>query len=145
VALVSTITPLLEVISVTISFNRPTNDLGERVPPSDFGEHRRLHRICGPGCLCPLKEQTGTFTEAAIYVPTQGRYAGQYVAACARGTCGYFGEYCHAFNQTIDYDNLLTTLCPVWFERFYGKRGLPIRRYPLRGKSLQSVKQPKYI
>jgi hypothetical protein len=33
------------------------------------------------------------FVEAAIYMASQGEQAGQYVAACAKEECGYFGEY----------------------------------------------------
>jgi len=31
-------------------------------------------------------------SETAIFVPTAGAFAGEYVAACAASDCGYFGE-----------------------------------------------------
>lgn len=73
--------------------DRPVNDAGERVAPSDLGDHRSSHRFLGPCCMCPavIEEQTG-FTEAAIVMTVSGRRAGQYVARCAKGRCRYFGE-----------------------------------------------------
>ena len=57
--------------------------------------YRKTHQFLGPCCLCslltPLREDSH-FTEAAIYVPVFGRYAGEYVAECARSHCGYLGQ-----------------------------------------------------
>ena len=38
----------------------------------------------------PLSEES-PFTEAAVYVPLYGRFAGEFVAECATSQCGYVG------------------------------------------------------
>jgi hypothetical protein len=61
--------------------------------PSDFERHRTSHQVLGPCCLCPVLESTGPdFVESVICVVTQGPFAGEYAAMCARDKCGYFGE-----------------------------------------------------
>jgi hypothetical protein len=40
--------------------------------------------------MTPLSNESH-FTEAAMYVPIFGRYAGEYVAECAKSRCGYLG------------------------------------------------------
>ena len=77
--------------------NRPVNTDGERIPPSALSEHRLSHRFLGPCCLCPVitpapRGGWPEFIEAAILMATGGRLSGQYIAACARGRCGYIGE-----------------------------------------------------
>jgi hypothetical protein len=69
--------------------HRPVNDDGERVAPSDLLEYRRLHNFQGPTCLC-VTENSGN--EAAIFISTEDESLGEYVAACASGNCGYWGE-----------------------------------------------------
>jgi hypothetical protein len=72
---------------------RPINERGERVTPSDFEAYRTSHDILGPCCLCPFQFQdTGEFKESAIFMMGHGRYAGEYVAACADGQCNYFSD-----------------------------------------------------
>ena|SRR5271170_3587759 len=85
---------LWSIIYIT-QLNRPLNARGERIPPSDLSDHRSSHRFLGPCCICPLLRpavQGCTFVEAAIFMATHGRLAGQYLAVCARGRCGYIGE-----------------------------------------------------
>lgn len=51
--------------------------------------------MLGPCCLCPLADQNmPDFVESAIFRATDGRFAGEYIAACAseRG-CGYLGKF----------------------------------------------------
>jgi hypothetical protein len=63
------------------------------VSPSDFEAYCLSHDILGPSCLCPFKKKDmGHFVESAIYLVGHGRYAGEYVAACAEDRCGYFGK-----------------------------------------------------
>jgi hypothetical protein len=70
--------------------DRPVNDAGERVTPSDLAAHRLSHRFLGPCCLCAVSDQP-TFTESAIVMVLSGHRAGQYVARCAQALCGYYG------------------------------------------------------
>jgi hypothetical protein len=65
------------------------------VAPDALRSYRETHAFLGPCCLCPLVgTQRGIelrFVEAAIYIPVFGRYAGEYVAECAKSECGYLG------------------------------------------------------
>jgi len=66
----------------------------ERVRPDALHNYRETHQFLGPCCLCPLLMLVSGeyhFTEAAMYVPIFGRYAGEYVAECAKSRCGYLG------------------------------------------------------
>lgn len=75
-----------------------------RAHPSEIRNIRTLYQVLGPCCNCPLKdEQAPDFVEAAVYMPSSGPYAGQYVAACAKDNCGYLGEYTklHKLNCAI--------------------------------------------
>jgi hypothetical protein len=109
---------------------RPTNDAGERVPPSELGDHRLSHRFLGPCCICPiLTNGEVTFTEAAIFMETSGRRAGQYLARCARDSCGYLSKpFRICFRGPFDDRK------PVPLESVYPKLGVPLRLYPRRGK-----------
>ena len=63
--------------------------------PKDLHQYCEVHQYLGPGCLCPLIEQTGNrpiFTEAAIYTTKVEPYKGKYVAGCAKSCCGYLGK-----------------------------------------------------
>ncbi|KAL6310297.1 hypothetical protein BKA93DRAFT_820741 [Sparassis latifolia] len=100
----------------------PVNSEGERVTPSDLDEHRKSHRIHNPCCLCPLIADGREAVEAAIFVPLRGRATGEYVAACAKSSCGYY----------------------VHLERIYAKTGLPVRYYPPRDE-LEPVPAPVEI
>jgi hypothetical protein len=43
--------------------------------------------------MCPLQQGgSNSYTEAAIFVATRGRFAGEYVAACAKDECAYMSE-----------------------------------------------------
>ena len=73
--------------------DRPVNARGERVLPSNLLEYRALHEFLGPCCLCAASNPTkeAAFTESSIFVSSTGPQAGEYVAACAKGECGYRG------------------------------------------------------
>ena len=72
---------------------RPINDRGERVAPSDLLEYRRFHKFRGPECMCAIDDAVDNATsETAIFVSSAGKFAGEYVAACAASVCGYIGE-----------------------------------------------------
>jgi hypothetical protein len=43
--------------------------------------------------MCALDDAGDNATsETAIFVPSAGTFAGEYVAACAASVCGYIGE-----------------------------------------------------
>ena len=72
---------------------RPVNQHGERVTPSDFEAYCLSHQILGPCCLCPFQDRDlCNYKESPVYMVGYGRYAGEYVAACADGSCKYFGK-----------------------------------------------------
>lgn len=65
---------------------------GRRVPPSELNALRLTHDFRGPGCLCASKTlDPNCVTEAAIFLVTTGRLAGEYAAACAQSECKYWG------------------------------------------------------
>ena len=75
---------------------RPTE--GEKhLKPDVLHKYRESHTFLGPCCLCPLrfgplkKDGEPCFVEAAIYMPSVGHYAGEYVAECSKSRCGYLG------------------------------------------------------
>ena len=73
--------------------DRPINDQGQCVTPSDLAAHRLSHQFLGPCCLCMLENYPhSTHKEAAMVLLTRGPYGGEYVACCAMQRCGYFGE-----------------------------------------------------
>ena len=74
------------------SVDRPVNDHGERVTPFDLAAHRLSHHFLGPRCLCMLTN-CHIHLEAAMVIRRRGQYAGEYVACCVTGRCGYFGEH----------------------------------------------------
>lgn len=77
----------------------------KRMAPDAFRDHRETHQFLGPCCLCPLLEPRKVephFTEAAIYVSAFGRYAGEYVAECAKSQCGYLGRSPFSMNLKIE-------------------------------------------
>ena len=66
----------------------------ERVTPDALRTYRKCHVFLGPCCLCPLLQPhrgKPRYAEAAIYLPVQGRYKGEYIAECAENKCGYLG------------------------------------------------------
>ena len=72
---------------------RPVNQHGERVTPSDFEAYRLSHKVLGPCCLCPFQDRdVRNYKESPIFMVGLGRYAGEYVAACADNRCSYFGR-----------------------------------------------------
>lgn len=77
------------------NLHRPVEDNEfERVRPDALHNYRETHQFLGPCCLCPLLTPLSGeshFTEAAMYVPIFGRFAGEYVAECAKSRCGYLG------------------------------------------------------
>ena len=73
--------------------DRPVNDQGQRVTPSDLAVHRLSHQFLGPRCLCMLGNYPdSTHKEVVMVLLTQGPYGGEYVACCTMQRCGYFGE-----------------------------------------------------
>jgi hypothetical protein len=74
----------------------------ERVEPSRLLEYREQHHFRTPLCLCPLLQihcEEPTITEAAIIEKRSGPHVAEYVAECARGRCGYFGEFSVIFQE----------------------------------------------
>ena len=64
--------------------------------PDAFCNYCESHEFLGLCCLCPLLvplSKEHTFTEAFIYIPVFGCYAGEYVAGCAKNQCGYIGQF----------------------------------------------------
>ncbi|KAF8226157.1 hypothetical protein L208DRAFT_1303314 [Tricholoma matsutake] len=52
----------------------------KRIAPGALCEHCEHYQFLGPSCLCPLLQQVSedpVFTEAAIYIPVFGCYAGE--------------------------------------------------------------------
>ncbi|KAF8166192.1 hypothetical protein BJ912DRAFT_934680 [Pholiota molesta] len=79
---------------------------GQRVPPSDLNGLRLTHVFRGPSCLCSMQtSDPNCVTEAAIFLITTGRLAGEYAAACAQSKCKFW----------------------IFLERLYPRLGLPIR------------------
>lgn len=75
-----------------ISLSRPVED-GQRVAPSEFNEYRRSHDFRNPACLCSAHElDPNHVAESAVFMVRSGTLSGEYVAACARGVCKYWGE-----------------------------------------------------
>lgn len=74
---------------------RPVNTLGARVPPDELHAHRRTHEVRFPECLCNSRFSYPAHYEAAIFCVERGHLAGLWVAACARGHCGYLGKSVH--------------------------------------------------
>lgn len=73
--------------------DRPVNDQGQCVTPSDLAAHHLSHQFLGPHCLCMLEDYPhGTHKEVVMVLLTRGQYGGEYVACCAARRCGYFGE-----------------------------------------------------
>ena len=66
-----------------------------RISPDKWREYRENHEFLNPSCLCALfqrQSKVHCYTEAAIYLPLNGRYGGEWVAECAKGSCGYLGK-----------------------------------------------------
>jgi hypothetical protein len=80
--------------SVYSFLRRPARD-SVRVSPDKWCEYRENHEFLHPSCLCALqgKGEAPRYTEAAIYLPLNGRYKGEWVAECAKGYCGYLGRF----------------------------------------------------
>ncbi|OBZ76256.1 hypothetical protein A0H81_01031 [Grifola frondosa] len=68
----------------------PLEDGGRRVTPSALRERRMTYKFTGPCCLCPnATPDEGHYTEAATLIAIEGPCSGEYVAMCAKGSCGY--------------------------------------------------------
>ena len=121
--------------SVYSILHRPMRD-SVRVSPDKWRDYRENHEFLNPSCLCALFQPQGEvlcYTEAAIYIPLNGRYRGEWVAECAKGCCGYLGKSLFPLKMRV-----LTPRCLVPLERLYKKVGLPVKNYPIRGVSLMS-------
>ena len=117
---------------------RPVDDAGERVTPSDLLEYRNSHDFRGPSCMCAsLDLDTAAYTESAIFVATCGPSTGKYVAACATGQCRYWGTSILLRSQPAVYVSNLP-LHParrlVCLEQLYSEHGLLVKRYAPRGQ-----------
>jgi hypothetical protein len=102
------------------------------VAPSALCEYREHHQFLGPSCLCPLLQrliEEPVFTEAAIYIPVFGRYAGEYVAECASSRCGYLGQ-----PPSLPKKAVRAYSAPVPLQRVYQEANIPARAFPPRGK-----------
>jgi hypothetical protein len=76
---------------------RPVDE-SKRVEPSRLLEYREEHNFRTPLCLCPLLQKLSkepAVTETVILEKESGTHVAEYVAECASGRCGYFGEFCH--------------------------------------------------
>jgi hypothetical protein len=74
--------------------HRPMKD-SVRVSPDKWRDYRENHDFLNPSCLCALFQPQGEvlrYNEAAIYLPLNGQYRGEWVAECAKGCCGYLGK-----------------------------------------------------
>ncbi|KAF8235833.1 hypothetical protein L208DRAFT_1254779 [Tricholoma matsutake] len=95
-------------------------------------EHHEHYQFFGPSCLCPLLQQVSedlVFTEAAIYILVFGRYAGEYIAKCANGRCGYIGQ-----SPSILKNAVSVYSGPVPLQRLYQVVGISAWTFPPRGK-----------
>jgi len=101
----------------------PVTQAGTRVPPSDLLDYRIDHEFRAPCCLCASNANGVGFTESAIYLAICGPYKDEYVAGCASDECGYL----------------------VCLERLYPKRGLILRKYPVRPLGTRANGQVPYI
>jgi hypothetical protein len=82
---------------------RPVNECGARVTPSNLREYRGLYDFQGPTCMCASQGTADDGgAEAAIFMSTMGDSVGEYVAACASGKCGYWGERPRRYNVSCD-------------------------------------------
>ena len=80
---------------------RPVDD-HKHVEPSRLLAYREQHHFRAPLCLCPLlrtHSEEPTITEAAILEKKVGTQVAEYVAECASGRCGYFGEFSAIFQE----------------------------------------------
>lgn len=80
----------VNIVYTEICLRRPVSNIGVRVPPTDLFDYRSTHDFKTPCCLCACKAY-GSYTETAIFRALDGPYAGEYVASCASGSCGYMG------------------------------------------------------
>ncbi len=91
------------------------------ISPPAMQDHRISHRMRGPCCLCPLMDESKPdIVEAAIYVVSEEGQGGQYVAACAKDECGYFGKSSTVAAYVLTF---LTCHHQVPLERFYERPG----------------------
>jgi hypothetical protein len=82
---------------------RPVDE-NKRVEPSRLLEYREQHHFRAPLCLCPFLQthsEEPTITETAILEMKSGTHVAEYVAECASGRCGYFGEFSFIFQEWI--------------------------------------------
>jgi hypothetical protein len=69
-----------------------------RVAPSDLEGYRRANEIRNPCCLCAYIDNV-PFTESRVHMSMLGSSAillgseGRFVAECAQGRCGYYGQF----------------------------------------------------
>jgi hypothetical protein len=105
-------------------------ETGERVTPSDLTAYRISHDFTGPCCLCAHDTAMPQYVESAIYMAFDGPFFGEYVASCATNKCSYLGE------RDLHHCKMPSNIkCVVPIERMYGRLGLMVKRYQLRGKS----------
>jgi len=69
------------------------------------------------------------FTEAVIYIPVFGCYAGEYIAECTSSQCGYLGQSPSIAKKAARADDT-----PAPLHRIYQVANIPVRAFPPRGK-----------
>ena len=100
--------------------------------PSALRDYREHYQFLGPSCLCPLLQRVSkepAFTEAAIYIPVFGRFAGEYVAECANSRCGYLGQ-----SPSLPKKAASVYSRPVPLQRVYQAAGISTWTFPPQGK-----------
>ena len=116
---------------LTILSERPINDEGKLVAPSDFSEYRLTHDFWAPSCLCALADEgKEQYTELAVLLCAIGEFASKYVATCATDHCGYLSS---PFWFMCESTYWFCTSVSV--ARMYTSTSLGLYKYPLRGQS----------
>lgn len=120
--------------AVAYVLSRPMDEQGSRVDTEALLDYRTSHKFRGPSCLCASYEYIRVntpYTESAIYMSTHGPYSGEYLIACAAGRCGYLSRS-NVFVSIIL--EALIEVLQVFLDRMFGKGGLILGQYPVRGK-----------
>lgn len=119
---------------------RPLDPAGNLVSAKDWSIYRENHNFRAPSCLCVAVDPSQSYTESVIFKITRAGSVlkGQYVAACARSTCRYFGKTVAPLPVSIV--TLLhlrvteTYILIVRLDPFQRRAGIPSLRYPLRSR-----------
>lgn len=106
----------------------------ERVALHNLVDHRSSHDFQFPTCLCAALD-TSTVTESAIYMATKGPNDGCWVASCAKGLCGYFGQpsWFIICNQSF----IIVITVPL--DRLFLCEDMPTNFYPRRANTSEKT------